>query len=240
MEDREAELTEHLEELRTRLIRSIVYIGLGSVLAWFLYDWIYSLLTEPVRHVLSTAGAKFMVTRVAEGFMIRCQVSLIAGVIFALPFVTGEVWGFVAPALTKAERRPLRWIAPTCILLFALGVVTAYFILPAAMRFFVSYIPPDAELRPTVAENIVFIVKMLLAFGLVYELPIVLMFLGKLGVVDTRMLKANWRYALVGISVLAAVATPSGDLFSMMAMAIPVTGLYVLSIFLVRLVEPKN
>jgi sec-independent protein translocase protein TatC len=124
--------------------------------------------------------------------------------------------------------------------LFAFGVATAYFILPAAMKFFISYVPQDAELRPTVAENIVFVVKMLLAFGLVYELPIVLLFLGKLGIVDSKMLKSGWRYALVGIAVLAAVATPSGDIFSMMAMAIPVTGLYLLSIMLVRIVEKKN
>ena len=239
MEDREAELAEHLEELRTRLIRTIVYVGVGTVIAWFLYDWIYGFLTAPVRHALGTIGTKFMITRVAEGFMIRCQVSLVAGIILALPFITTEVWGFVTPALTKAERRPLKWIAPACIALFAFGVATAYFILPAAMKFFISYVPKDAELRPTVAENIVFIVKMLLAFGLVYELPIVLMFLGKLGIIDARMLKSNWRYSLVGIAVLAAVATPSGDAFSMMAMAVPLVGLYLLSIMLVRMVEPK-
>lgn len=237
MEDREVELSEHLAELRTRLIRGIIYVGVGAVAAWFLYDWLYAALTAPVINALAAKNTKFMITRMAEGFMIRCQVTLVAGVILTLPLITVEVWGFVSPALTKKERRPLIWIVPFCILLFVCGVAVAYIILPAAMKFFVGYVPPNADLRPTVADNIVFIMKMLLAFGLVFELPVILLFLGKLGIVSSRTLASGWRYALVGIAVLAAVATPSGDLFSMMAMAIPVTLLYLVSILLVRMVE---
>jgi len=240
VEDREVELSEHLAELRTRLIRSIIYICIGAVAAWFLYDWLYTTLTAPVSNALAAKNTKFMMTRVAEGFMIRCQVTLIAGVILALPLITVEIWGFVAPALTEQERRPLIWIVPFCILLFACGVAVAYAILPAAMKFFVGYVPQNVDLRPTVADNIVFVVKMLLAFGLVFELPIILLFLGKLGIVNSRTLISGWQYALVGIAVLAAVATPSGDLLSMMAMAIPVTLLYMASILLVKMVERKS
>lgn len=239
MDDRESELSEHLEELRTRLLRCIVYIVLGAVAAWFLYDWVYDFLTGPVVSILNSTGTKFMMTRVAEGFMLRCQVTLIAGVIFAAPLLTFEMWGFVAPALTKEERRPVLWIAPLCVVLFASGVAVAYFILPAAMRFFIAYVPKGAELRPMVSENLVFIVKMILAFGLVFELPIVMVFLGKLGIVNSRMLVRSWRYSLVAISLVAAVATPSGDLFSMTAMAVPLVFLYILSIALVKMVQPK-
>lgn len=239
MEDREAELSEHLTELRTRLIRAIVYIGVGAVVAWFFYDRLYSVLTEPVKLVLESGNTRFMITRITEGFMIRCQISIIAGVILALPLITAEVWGFVSPALTKQERRSIKWIVPFCIILFACGVATAYLIMPAAMKFFVKYVPANTEFRPTVADNIVFIVRMLLAFGLVFELPIILLFLGKLGIVSSQTLKSGWRYAVVGIAVLAAIATPSGDLFSMMAMAVPVTLLYLISILLVKIVERK-
>ncbi|MBI2843096.1 MAG: twin-arginine translocase subunit TatC [Armatimonadetes bacterium] len=241
MEDREAELSEHLQELRARLIRSILYVGVGAVAAWFLYRWIYGFLTAPVSHILETINTKFLLTHVAEGFMIRCQISLIAGLILAAPLITFEIWGFVAPALTKEEKRPIRWIAPLCIVLFAFGVGTAYFILPAAMEFFLSpsFIPSGAEIRPSVATTIIFIAKMLLAFGIVFEMPIVLLFLGKLGIVNSKMLKSSWRYAVVAIAVVAAVATPSSDAFSMMAMAVPLIVLYAISILLVKLVEPK-
>lgn len=242
VEDRELELSEHLQELRVRLIRSVVFIVIGFVAAWFLYDHIYNTLTAPIAYALKLKGPQglsLMMTRVTEGFMLRCQISLVAGMILAAPLVTYQAWGFVAPALTAEERRPIKWVAPLCVLLFACGVATAYFILPAGMRFFVQYIPDNTELRAIASENLVFVVKMLLAFGLVFELPIVLLFLGKIGVVDSRMLKSGWRHALVGIAVLAAVATPSGDAFSMMAMAMPLTVLYVLSIFLVKQVEPK-
>lgn len=240
MEDREAELSEHLTELRTRLIRSIIYVGLGAIAAWFLYDWVYGFLTAPINEVLKSEHTKFILTRVAEGFMIRCQVTLVGGLILALPFMIAEAWGFIAPGLTKTERRPLRWIVPLTILLFAFGVATAYFILPAAMQFFAAYVPKDAELRPSVGDNLLFVVKMLLAFGLVFEMPIALLFLGKLGIVDAKMLRSGWRFALVGIAVLAAVATPSSDAFSMIAMAIPLVFLYMLSIALVKMVEPKT
>jgi len=171
--------------------------------------------------------------------MIKCQVAAIGGLVFAAPLVTFEIWGFIAPALTKEEKRPLKWIAPLCIFLFAAGIATAYLIFPIGVRFFISYIPPGAEMRPTVASTIIFIAKMLLAFGLVFELPIVLMFLGKLGVVSAKGLKASWRYAVVGLAVLAAVVTPSTDAFSMVAMYVPLIGLYGISILLVKIVEPK-
>jgi sec-independent protein translocase protein TatC len=240
VEDREAELSEHLAELRARIIRSIIYIALAAILAWFLYDWIYRLLTAPVQAALQSINTKFLLTHLAEGFMIRCQVALVAGLIIAAPLVTAEAWGFVAPALTKEEKRPIKWVAPLCALLFVFGVATAYVIFPAAVRFFIGYIPRGAELRPTVGGTVIFIVKMFLAFGLVFEMPVVILVLGKIGIVNAGMLKSGWRHALVGIALLAAVATPSTDAFSMMAMAVPLAILYGLSILLVRMVEPKR
>ncbi len=235
MEDREAELSEHLGELRTRIIRSIVYVALAAVAAWFLYDpLIYPFLTRPV-----AARTTFLLTHIAEGFMIKFQVTMIAGVILAAPLVTFEIWGFVAPGLTREEKKPIWWIAPLCVVLFACGVATAYLIFPAAVTFFISYVPKGVELRPTVGSTITFVTKMLLAFGLVFELPVVLLFLGKLGIVSSKLLRSQWRYAVVILSIVAAVATPSSDAFSMAAMAVPLVVLYGLSILLVKFVEPK-
>lgn len=238
--DREAELSEHLGELRTRIIRAAIYVIVGTIVAWCLYDWIYTALTAPVQAALNGLHTRFLLTSLAEGFMIRFQVSLIAGIILSAPLVIMEAWGFVKPALTDDERRPLRWVAPLCVLLFATGVSMAYLIFPAATQWFVSYIPPGAEFRPSVSETIIFIAKMLLAFGIVFEMPVVLLFLAKVGIVNSEMLKSQWKYSVVVISIVAAVATPSNDALSMTMMAAPLVLLYFASIFLVRHVETKQ
>lgn len=238
IEDRESELTEHLDELRTRIIRSLIYLAVGSIAGWLLYNpWLYGFLTNPVTGVLK--GRQLLLTNIAEGFMIQFEVALIAGAVFAAPFVIFEAWGFVSPALKSDEKRPVKWVAPLCAALFILGVSMAYFIMPAAMRWFVSYIPPNAEMRPTVGSTIIFMAKMLLAFGIVFEMPVAILLLAKLGIVDSKMLKSKWRYSVVIIAIIAAVATPSSDAFSMTAMAVPLVALYGVSILLVRFVEKR-
>lgn len=239
MEDRETDLSEHLTELRARVIRSLIYIVIGAVIAWFLYDpWIYRFLTEPVSSVLK--GRQMLATHLAEGFMLQCEVVLISGVIFAAPFVTFEAWGFVAPGLTRDEKRSLRWVAPLCVFLFVFGVAMAYFIMPAATQWFSTYIPKGVEWHPGLTSTVTFVAKMLLAFGLVFEMPVVLLLLAKLGIVDSKMLKSKWRYSVVLIALVAAIATPSSDAFSMTAMAVPLVALYGVSILLVKAVERRG
>jgi len=165
---------------------------------------------------------------------------VIAGLILASPLVTMELWGFVAPALTREEKRPLKWIAPLSIVLFASGVALCYVALPRAAGWLVSNIPKGTEFRPFVAQNLLFVVKMLLAFGIAFELPVVLMLLGKLGIISSRTLRSYWRQAILLLALFAAVITPSSDAFSMMIMAVPLCLLYVLSIVLVKLVEAKD
>ncbi|MGQ9454216.1 MAG: twin-arginine translocase subunit TatC [Armatimonadota bacterium] len=237
-DEKRAELVEHLAELRARIIRSILYICVGAIVAWVSFDsWLFPLLTRPMMPVLHKMGSKFLLTNFPEGFLIRMQICLVAGLILALPLVMWEVWAFVAPGLTPSEKRPVKWVAPLAIVLFLSGVVLCYFILPAAFSWFALYVPKNAELRPSVQQSILFTVKMLFAFGVAFELPIVLMVLGKLGVINSRMLKANWRICVVAVSIVAAVATPSNDAFTMLCMAIPLVFLFLFSIFLVWLVE---
>ncbi len=239
--DKEAELTEHLAELRTRIIWSSVSVILCAVVCWFLYDRIFALLTAPVAHQLKRTGTKFLFTSIAQPFMIRLQIALLSGLIAASPFVTLQIFLFVAPGLTAEEKRPLRWMIPLSALLFAAGVFMCYKILPTGISWFLSYVPPDvAELRPDVSQTLMFILKMMLAFGISFQLPIVMVLLGKLGVVDAKMMASYWRYALVGIAVVAAVATPSGDALTMLMLAAPLAALYAFSILLVKLTQPKD
>ena len=238
--EKRAELVDHLAELRTRLMRVALYVVVGAVVAWFLYEpFIYKWLTRPMYPILAAQNTKFMFTSIMQPFMLRMQVCTIAGLILVLPLVTIEVWGFIAPGLRNNERKPLKWVIPLSIVLFVAGVALAYTILPWGFRWFSHYIPANAEIRPSVPDTMKFVMLMLLAFGVVFELPVFLMLLAQVGVIDSKMLKTNWRYWVIGISVAAAIICPSNDVMSMMAMAVPLLILYAASIQLVKFVEKK-
>lgn len=217
-----------------------MYVLVGVIAAWIFFNPIYAFLVRPISNIISDLNTKFLMTGITEPFMFRIQVCIIAGLVFAAPLITLELWGFVSPALTKEEKRPMKWVAPLSVVLFSAGVTATYLILPTTLSYLVRFLPPGAELRPSVTQSLIFIVKMFLAFGLLFELPVVLLFLAKVGIITSGTLISYWRQAVVLIAVLAAVLTPSGDFFTMLVMAIPVVGLYMLSIVLVRLVESRE
>jgi len=236
---KQLELLEHLTELRTRLVRTAVYVGLGTIVGWVYYKPFFKLLSAPMAPALGK-GQSFIGTDVTEGFMIRVQIAVLIGIIIAFPLVTLEAWRFIAPGLTRKERRAAQLIGPLSVILFASGVVLSYFIQPVGIRWLVSQYPAGVSFMPKIGPNVIFILKMYLAFGVVFQMPIVLMFLGKIGIVDSKMLKSYWRQAIVLIGIVAAAITPSGDAFTMLVMAGPMVLLYVLSIGFVRLVEPRS
>jgi sec-independent protein translocase protein TatC len=235
--EREMELWEHLAELRGRIIRSLLYIAIAMAICWMFYEPLKSFLATPLKSVPMLKDVKFIYRSVTEAFIVRMQVSLIAGLILALPFVTLELWGFVSPGLTPEERRGFHIVVPLSLMFFLLGVTTAYLILPSAFNWFASFIEKDSELLQNPVMYFTFVAKMMLAFGVVFQMPVVLMFLAWIGVVSSKMLKENWRTALVLTSVMGAVATPSQDPLSMMLMAVPLAALYFTSIWLVGIVE---
>jgi sec-independent protein translocase protein TatC len=234
--EREMELWEHLAELRSRIFRALFYAAFGMAICWAFYDELRLFLEQPLRNVLG-ANFKTMYTTAWQPFMVQVQISLVAGLILALPLITLELWGFVAPGLTREEKKGFHVVVPLSLFFFLTGVTTAYLVLPSAFSWFVGFLRPDDTLLNNPLQYVVFVVKMLLAFGLVFQLPVVLMFLAWIGVVSSQMLKENWRSALVLSSVVAAVATPSNDAFTMLLMALPLTLLYFASIWLVAMVE---
>ena len=234
---RQMELLDHLTELRSRLIRVIVYIVAGTMVGWFAYDWVFKILSAPVQGYLKQSGDTFLMTSITEPFVVRMQVSLLVGIALAIPLVTFEAWKFIAPGLTKKERRGVRFVAPLSVLLFAGGVALGYWILPVGINWFASLKRPDIKLMPQVSGTLLFIAKMCLAFGLTFQLPVILMFLARVGIVSSRMLISYWRHAIIILAIVAAVVTPSNDAFSMSMMCIPLIGLYGLSILLVRTME---
>lgn len=238
---KEMELWEHLAELRGRMIRSIIYVVVGMTVAWVYYDWLWRFLMAPMNSVAKTIQFDIAFRHITDAFMAQLQISLVAGVVLALPLVTLEGWGFVAPGLTRTEKRAFYICVPLSLFFFALGLVTGYLILPAAFAYFAGFFANPGgtpfHLLQDPMQYILFVIKMEAAFGLVFQLPVVLMFLGYVGIVSSQLLKQQWRAALVICSVVAAVATPSNDAISMLMMAAPLCLLYLASIWLVAFVE---
>jgi len=237
---KEMELWEHLAELRSRLIRSVLYLVLGMTLAWLWFDPLYNFFVQPVLPIIKATHSEFVFRHITEAFMVRLQIAFISGIILALPFITGELWGFIAPGLTRTEKKAFYFVAPLSILFFVLGIACAYWVLKPAFAYFAQFLnagPLNFKLYQDPLLYITFVFKMLLAFGICFQLPVVLMFLGYAGIVSSQTLKKQWRGALVLCSVVAAVATPSNDALTMGMMAVPMCLLYLGSIWLVAFVE---
>ena len=250
-EERKAELTEHLAELRTRLIRGSAYVLVGMAIMWVLSGHIQVLVMAPINEIVGHLAKQpspqsqlpnsgFVINNFTDGFFLKLQIATVGGLILALPLVVLELWGFIAPALTPQEKKGVHFVAPLSVVLFFLGTSCAYFVLPMAARWFLSYLPPGAILLQNPLTWTVFVVKILLVFGLLFELPVVLMFLGKIGIINSVLMIRYWRQIAVALFTLAMVVAPSNDPGTMLALAIPLTLLFFASIGLVKLVEPKQ
>ena len=239
--DGQMELMEHLGELRTRIFRSVLYVAAGMVLTYNLFPYLYELLYFPLRPVFQGIGGDIMVKNIADGFLLRMQVCFVSGLAVAIPLVILELWGFIAPALTPEERKPVKYLAPFSVLLFVAGLGTGYASLPTAFGWMASYIKdiPSARLMQDAQQYIVLTVKIMLAFGISFQLPMVLLFLARVGIITASLMTTYWRHATVAVFTIAAVLTPSNDPLTMLMMAVPMAGLYLLSIGLVRAFEPK-
>ncbi len=239
IEDRPADLTEHLEELRTRIVRSLFAIFVGWVVGYILFPVVYHLVSLPLDEPLRRVQGRTVFLHFADPFFLRLKLSFVVGLIFAAPYVTYQIWAFVAPGLTRSERRVVKMFIPFSGILFVMGVVLGYFFLPAAIRWFLSYLADygNATLLQNPLSYVLLAVKILLAFGLSFQLPIVLIILAKLGLVTSSRLLTYWRHAIVIIFTLAAIVTPTNDPLSLMVMALPMIFLYFLTIGVVKRME---
>ena len=251
-DSKKTELTEHLAELRTRIIRSCVYLTIGMAVMYVFSGPIYKILAAPILDTIArlskahmTNGLPvggFVVNNFTDPFFIKLQIATVGGLIIAAPFIVLELWGFIAPALTPQEKRGVHFVAPLSVLLFVLGVGCAHLILPMAIRWFLSYLTdiPGAVLFQNPLTYVVFVVKIMLVFGLMFQLPVVLMFLGKVGIISSSLMIRYWRHIAVALFTGAMVVAPSNDPGTMLALAVPLTLLFFASIGLVKLVEPKT
>jgi sec-independent protein translocase protein TatC len=233
---------QHLEELRTRIMIALGALVVGSIGGWFLYHQVFNLLTNPYCDIVKTlpkgsrppTGCSLIVNGVLEPFLIRFKVTLFTGLALALPIVLYQLWRFITPGLTKGERKMAIPFVATSVLLFALGGWFAYITLPKGLRFLLSFTGGNLVPLLTVSKYVSFVLFMILAFGLSFEFPLVLIFLCLVRVLTSRQLREYRRWAWLGISVFAAVITPSQDPYTMLAMMIPMLVFYEVSILVAR------
>src|SRR3990170_4883177 len=233
MEDRPMTIIEHLEELRRRLLIAIGAFAIGTVVSF--------LFVESILRVLIRPGGSVVFLAPTEAFFVRVKVAALAGGLLSLPVVLLQVWRFVSVGLTPKERRSTMSLLPFSLLLFLGGAAFAFFaILPVGVRFLLSYQTEALVPMISIGAYTSFATAFVRAFGLVFQLPVVVLFLARIGVVTPAALAAGRRYALLGIVVLSAVLTPGGDIFSQLLMAVPTYLLYEVSIWIARAVAPRR
>src|SRR6478735_6155465 len=221
-------LWEHLAELRSRIFKVAIAVGVGAVVGWFVCPYLLDFLLEPFKQI--QPDATVIATEPLQAFTLRLQMSLYIGIAIAMPVILWQLWRFITPALYAHEKK---WAVPfigSALLLFAMGAALAYLILVPTLDFLVNIGGSSIAPLYTASSYITLIVWMMLAFGVGFEFPVVIVALELLGIVTPRRLLSWWRPALVIIVIVAAVITPSGDPISMTALAVPMVLLYGVSI----------
>jgi sec-independent protein translocase protein TatC len=239
MDEKKLPLTAHLQELRKRLILSFVAVAAGFALCYTFAERIFDILANPLLEMMPRGGS-LVFTSVAEAFFTYMKVAFISGLILASPFVLYQIWAFVAPGLYRHEKK---YVVPFVLagsFFFAIGIFFAYYVaLPVGFKFLLGFTTDFIKPLPSMKEYLSFSIKFLLAFGLVFEFPVVLVLLARIGVVDAKTLARQRKYAILLIFIFAAILTPP-DIVSQLIFALPMIGLYELSILLSKLFGKRS
>jgi sec-independent protein translocase protein TatC len=220
---------EHLAELRSRIFKVAIAVGVGTIVGWFVFPHLLDFLLEPFKQIQGP-DAEVIATEPLQAFTLRLQMSLYIGIAIAMPVILWQLWRFITPALYPHEKKYAIPFIGSALVLFAMGAALAYLILVPTLDFLVNIGGSSIAPLYTASSYITLIVWMMLAFGVGFEFPVVIVALELLGVVTPRTLIGWWRPASVIIVVIAAVITPSGDPISMTALAVPMLLLYFASI----------
>ncbi len=238
-EDEKIPFTAHLEELRSRLIKCSIAVGIGFAISYGFKEILFEILVRPLVTVMAE-GDHLIFTGLPEAFFTYLKVALLAGLMLASPVILYQFWLFVAPGLYKKERRMLGPVVLLSSFFFIAGALFGYFIVfPWGFKFFLGFATESIRPLPSMKEYLSFSAKLLMAFGLVFELPMVLTFLARLGVVSVDFLKKNRKYALLLFFIGAAILTPP-DVVTQIMMALPLMAMYELSIIGARVFGRKK
>ena len=229
-DDRPMGLMDHLSELRGRLVRCCLAVMVGFIACWAVVDPIFDALVAPLLSVLPD-GSHAIYTTLPEGFFTRMHIAFVAGVFVSSPAIFYQVWAFIAPGLYEEEKRSIIPVAVMSAFFFISGGAFCYFVVfPNAFAFFMSYATDTIVAMPKISDYLSFVLKLILAFGIVFEMPLFAFFLARMGIITAELMRRVRRYAILGIFIVAAILSPP-DVVSQLLMAAPMLVLYEVSIF---------
>jgi sec-independent protein translocase protein TatC len=233
-------LVDHLEELRRRLIKCLAAVVVGSLIGFVFWDKILDFLARPLPNVLQQLhadhGQKFVVTGLGEGFMLALKVAVAIGIVLAVPVLLYQTWAFIAPALTRRERKYALPFTLIGVVLFVAGLSLGYVVLTYPVNWLINFGSDQVVYLPDANAYLGFVAYFLLAFGVVFELPLVLTFMSLVGIVNSRILRQKRMYILFGLWFLSCFITPGADPYSPVIIAAAFTILFELSIILMRII----
>ena len=225
-------LIRHLEELRTRIIKALLAVAVGSGISYFYI--------EEIMHYITMPSGKLYYLQPAEAFFTYLKIAFFAGFLLALPVIFYQIWRFVLPALTVREKTVIALLVPTSVVLFFSGLAFSFFlVLPAAMQFFVGFSTEDLQPMFSLNQYFSFVISFILPFGAVFELPLIVVVMAKMGFISSEFLKKKQRIVLFLAFVVGAIVSPTPDIFTQSMIAIPLFLLYEISYLIVRFILHK-
>ncbi|MGH3414568.1 MAG: twin-arginine translocase subunit TatC [Marmoricola sp.] len=237
-------LGDHFRELRARLLRSVVYLVVGVVVALFFWHQLFDLILNPynqARHMLGkSVTTKPVINGVGGPLLLQLKICGVAGVVASSPLWLAEIWGFIVPGLQPTERRWTRVFGAVAGPLFVVGVAVGYYVLPKGLKVLLGFTPQYVQSLVDFGEYFSFVTRMLLVFGVAFEIPLFVVLLNLAGVISGRQLTKHRPWIIVGTFIFAAVATPSTDPFSMLMLAIPMCVLFIVSEMIARVVDRRR
>lgn len=237
--DKPMGLMDHLSELRARLVRACLAVMTGFLACWAVVDPIFNALVDPLLRVLPE-GSHAIYTTLPEGFFTRMHISFVAGVFVSSPIIFYQIWSFIAPGLYEEEKRDIIPIAVMSALFFISGGAFCYYVVfPNAFAFFVSYATDSIVAMPKISDYLSLVLKLILAFGLVFEMPLFAFFLARMGIISAALMRKVRRYAILAIFIVAAILSPP-DVVSQLLMACPMLVLYEISILVAAAVGRRD
>jgi len=234
---------DHLEELRKRIVRSAIFVGIGTAVCWGFRERIYDLMQKPIVDVLREKHLpeKLVYLNPVDPFNLYLKISMLAGLFLTSPFVLYQVWMFISPGLYRNEKRYVMPFMASTITLFTLGGYFGYSVAyPRALDFFVVKFNGQFQPMITISEYTQLFLSIVVGMGLIFEMPILVFFLAFMGIMTPSFMVKNFRYAILVIFVLAAIVTPTPDIVNMCVFAAPMLALYALSIGVAWVVHPEQ
>ncbi len=233
-DDATMSLIEHLEELRSRIIIVAITIVLAGIVGFFLSEPIIAIL----RQALPEGKQTLLQISVGESLAVRLRVALYVGIAISVPVILFQLWRFVTPGLTRSERRLIWPMLIVATLLFALGIGIGYFTIPYALNFLLGLTLPGVETQLRLSEYVSFVSTVMLAFGLAFQFPVLLLLLARVGILNYRFLSARRRWAILAIVLFAIIATPGGDPLSSTVLSLVMYALFEGTLQLIRKLRP--